>query len=591
MGQKVRLAALAPKRSIVRILAGAGLFLAACTMQIAHAGDPPTSYQLARQARDAITQGDYATARRITASVLANSKLRRWRFYPFEDYMGAVGDLHSPIFGTHMADWVAQHPSDPIALLMSAQYKFSRGWYIRGTGWSAQTDAHQRLSFSDYLTDALGDVEQSIEHDNKDPYAFYLKLLILHGFGLHKDVLPEFDTAIKRFPTYFGLYATVLAMLEPRWGGSIDAMYVFVDQYAGGAPDGSPLKLLYLKLYDMLVGNAAMGCANAHGDRDLQGRCMRQIMQRLVRPELEANLKTAFSPFARGDRTEFDAVAGPILSEIAGTDDSGVVSGELLAMAGAAMHSDTNPEARNPGSNDYAVDNALSNYWHTMGSMDRPVKKAKEALLDIANTKFPSAAEKNEALAPVYEQLARLNGELGRRADAIDAEKSAVDLGVRIYQPELLCANIYALDDYPRAIEVCSQLIAAHPANMELHFWRGEAYSFARRPNEAEADLKVVAESSSPRRVDAAMCIVMIQLKDRNFSDAVATLNRFTYLFDPQLTSDRDVATTYFDRCYAKWQLGDLVHALADCDQSIRFRSTAGAQSIISAIQRQQAAK
>ncbi|HEY5210825.1 MAG TPA: hypothetical protein VIJ42_15410 [Stellaceae bacterium] len=536
--------------------------------------------------RDAITRGDYATARRITASVLADSKLQRWHFYPFEGFMGGVADVYDPAFGAHVTEWVARDPSDPIALLISAQYKLQRGWFVRGTDFSYKIEAGRRLSYTDYLADALGDVEQSIRHDNRNPFAFSLKLEILYGFGLHKDLLPQFETAIAHFPAYFPLYETVLGILEPRWGGSVDAMYIFVDQYAGRAPSGAPLKLLYVELYEKLLGLASTTCANVKGDRDLRQRCVELAMQRLVRPELEAHLKDAFSAADAGDRSEFDAAAGRTLSEIAGTDDAQAIALKLLETAGAAMHSDTKLEAGNPGHNDYAIDNALSNYWHAMGSLDNALKKAKEALLDIENTRFPSAAEKNEALAAVHEQMARLYTDLGRATDAIDAEQAALDLGVRAEQPQLLCSAIYGLKDYPRAIEVCSHLVDGHPGNMFVRFWRGQAYAFSKQPVEAEADLKAVAESSNPFRVHAAMSIAMMHLSDRNYRAAVDTLNRYPFLFNPTLSSEKDVALTYMNRCYAESQLGDLQRALDDCNQSVRFGLPGGAQYLIADIER-----
>ena len=55
-----------------------------------------------------------------------------------------------------------------------------------------------------------------------------------------------FEQAIARYPAYYALFETYLALLQPRWGGSSAEMYAFVDKYAGSAPEHSPLKLLYL---------------------------------------------------------------------------------------------------------------------------------------------------------------------------------------------------------------------------------------------------------------------------------------------------------------------------------------------------------
>jgi len=49
--------------------------------------------------------------------------------------------------------------------------------------------------------------------------------------------------------------------LQPKWGGSVAAMYSFVDKYAGPAAEDSPLKLLYLSLYRHLLGYASVSCS------------------------------------------------------------------------------------------------------------------------------------------------------------------------------------------------------------------------------------------------------------------------------------------------------------------------------------------
>jgi hypothetical protein len=48
-------------------------------------------------------------------------------------------------------------------------------------------------------------------------------------------------------------------------------------------------------------------------------------------------------------------------------------------------------------------------------------------------------------------------------------------------------------------------------------------------------------------------------------------LNRYTYLYDPDLTGRDNIAVSYNNRCYAYMQLGDLKKALEDCTASLRY--------------------
>src|SRR5260370_2025280 len=106
--------------------------------------------------------------------------------------------------------------------------------------------------------------------DQRNLYAFYLKLQILQGFGLTEGLSRAFEEAITKFPTYYPLYDTILSTLQPKWGGTPDAMRSFVDRYAGAAPEDSPLKLLYVSLYRYLLTAASTSCGgfqrNAHVD-------------------------------------------------------------------------------------------------------------------------------------------------------------------------------------------------------------------------------------------------------------------------------------------------------------------------------------
>lgn len=86
----------------------------------------------ARRVRDAIKQGDYRTARQVTSEVLKASRMERWRFYPFSDFMNAISDVSDAAFAAHLNEWVAQSKGDAIPLLLRAQYDRDMAWYRRG---------------------------------------------------------------------------------------------------------------------------------------------------------------------------------------------------------------------------------------------------------------------------------------------------------------------------------------------------------------------------------------------------------------------------------------------------------------------------
>src|SRR5262249_34708368 len=155
--------------------------------------------------------------------------------------------------------------NDPIPLLIRAQYDHDMGWSRRGGGFSREVQPDHMATFADYMKRAARDVEAALRLSDSNPYAFYLKLRILRSVGSAEDATATFAAATAKFPNYFPLYDLVLSALQPKWGGSVEAMYVFVDRYAGQTADYSPLKLLYVSLYRDLLGTASLACNSEWG--------------------------------------------------------------------------------------------------------------------------------------------------------------------------------------------------------------------------------------------------------------------------------------------------------------------------------------
>jgi hypothetical protein len=210
----------------------------------------------ARRVRDAIVHQDYATANKITADVLAASHLASWRFYPFADFMDTIADPDDPTFEAGLSAWVAHDAGAAMPLVVRAKYYSDTAWAKRGHEYTSKTPGASLESFGSYTSKALTDVEAAIHLDARNPYEFYLRPDILHGLGASKAVADAFDDAVARYPDYYDLYQTMLATLEPKWGGDVPAMYAFVDRYAGSAGANSPLKLLYVELYRDPAGDS-----------------------------------------------------------------------------------------------------------------------------------------------------------------------------------------------------------------------------------------------------------------------------------------------------------------------------------------------
>jgi hypothetical protein len=263
-----------------------------------------TSEKAAR-VRLAIKQGDYATARQITADVLANSQLQNWRYYPFTDFINGVIKLNDPEFEAHLNTWVAQSHNDAIPLLIRAQHYYQKGWHKRGNGFVAETPAASMIAFEDHMKRGLADIDAAISLNDAIPYELYLKLRILQGFGISHEMKIAFEGAIAKYPGYYPLYSLALNTLQPRWGGTVKAMYAFVDQYAGHVAEYSPLKLLHLNLYRILLRTASAACRDNSRDKNKTAQCVAVEMQKNVTPELEKQVLSALRLYDHSDKYQF----------------------------------------------------------------------------------------------------------------------------------------------------------------------------------------------------------------------------------------------------------------------------------------------
>jgi tetratricopeptide (TPR) repeat protein len=525
----------------------------------------------ARRARSAIKRGDYSTAREIADDVLANTHLQSWRFYPFSDFIGTVANANDPLLQIQLDAWVGHGKIEPIPLLIRAQYYYDMGWFVRGHRFTQQTRAADLVSHQDYMRKALDDVNTAIDLDDGNPYGFDLRLRILRGLGAPEDVYAAFEKAIAKFPGYYPLYETALATLQPKWGGSVAAMYALVDKYAGPAAEDSPLKLLYLSLYRHLLGYASVSCSSYRNDNDRMAQCAGVAMQKVIRPELEGSVLAALQLYDRSDKYPFGIAIEGILNDMLGTSGGDSYASAILEFAARSMHSDTQLKKERPGPNNYVVDKVVSTSWYLKGFYDNAIAKNEQALKDLEASAFPSQGEKDVAIADVYRSLARAHSKLSHYSDVIAYEKAAIALGGATSEEHFICWGHYFLKAYDEAARACTSAIDNDAGNIKAYYWRSRAHHDAGKTDDALRDLLVVANSQDNFRASAAINASMIYFGHKDIRSALDVLNRYTYLYDPDLTGRDNIAVSYNNRCYAYMQLGDLKKALEDCTASLRY--------------------
>jgi tetratricopeptide (TPR) repeat protein len=529
----------------------------------------PTSAKATR-VRNAIKHEDYSAAGKIVTAVLVDSHLENWRFHPFTDFIDEIADLNDSTFRAHLDAWVARNDRDATPLLIRAEYNYEMGWGRRGHNFIERTPTANLDEFQSYMNLASSDIEAAIRLDASNPYSFCLRLRILRGSGFSDKAADAFQAGIARYPGYYPLYETVLSMLQPKWGGSVESMYAFVDRYAGQADEASPLRLLYPLLYRYLLETASTPCSRYWPDSDKMAQCTASGMQAIVKPALEHEVVAALQLYDRLDKYQFSAAIAPIVSDMAKMAGGGHYVEAMLELAALSMHSDTQLKHK-PDNNNFMIDEAVAESWRTKGFYDNALQKEREALRDVETMAFPSKQEKNLAIANIYQNIAETYSKLNQHVDLIAYEKAAIALGSKTEMEYFICYGYYQLKDYADAIDTCTKAIDDAPNVLPAYYWRGAAYRDSGGADAALRDLTVVADSQNNVRSSAAIDMSMIYFGRDDYRSALNVLNKYQYLYDPEATNKQNVAVSYNNRCYARMQLGELKDALSDCTASLKY--------------------
>ena len=532
-----------------------------------------TPTDLALEAAVAIKSGDYARAEQISDAVLARSRLQNWRFYPFNEFMGSVARGDDPALLEHLNTWLKQSPKASIAYLIRAAYYREEGWAARGNDVARNVPAPLMLQFETDMHRSRADVEKSISLNPRIPFSYYELLVVASGDGDSSDVEHVFQIGINAYPNYYPLYERRLKSLGPKWGGSIDAMYALVDRYAGGAPPGSPLKLLYLDLYATLLDAAAFDCRSLNGDR--RELCVKEAFGHLSRPGLADGMATALNLYKVSDPIQFSAAVWPILETISCNRCIGspAAVGGVLQVAAGIMGSD-NRMMDEPTHNSYVLDDITARVWAQMDNPANVDKKFHEALSDVEHTKFPEEADKAQAMAAIFDHMAAFADDTSQFIDIIVYHDAANAVGGINHSnvPYRKCYAYYRMKHFAAAVKECTALIEGNGNYMQTHYWRGKAYEGLGQWDESIADFSPVADSADNWfRVGAALDMSYDFGQKGDYAGELASMNQHTYLFDAGLQPPHDLAVAYNNRCFAYMKLGQLKKALDDCTMSLRF--------------------
>lgn len=534
----------------------------------------PTTFEQATAARQAIRRGAFDEAQRIIAEELQASHMGRWHFAPFSDFLDFVTAPSDDAFAHQLNVWVAKDPRSATPYLVRGTYKHNLAWWIRGNGYMSSVDPDHGDTFLADAAAAASDLHEAVALDPKNPYARFRELLTVRDSGGEAAQEMAFQDAVKAFPDYYALYSVRLAELQPKWGGSIPAMYQFVSRYAGKATPNSPMTMLNLELYQHLVNAVSHGC-RANGSEEAS-RCFDEGMARAATPAATQAAESTLAHFAQTGKADAIDELGGILHSMLSACGCQRFSLAMLTSAANGTGSDTQLSGSDTSKNNYMVDQLTAYFWFRFGNYANAELLDNRALADLRNTKFPSVNAGDAARASIYGDLASAANRQSEYGKVVTYQDAAAKLlggyGSAPYYDRMACEALYRLKRYQEAIRTCTDVVNAS-RDSEARFFRARTYDAMGKSTAAVADYIDVAKFSSNNdfRTSAVIDLSVVYDNQRNYQDALDELNRYSDLFTEGRQDRSDLAIYYNNRCYNKMQLGAFKDALQDCNASIGY--------------------
>ena len=542
------------------------------------------------RARRAIDNGDYHTAHQIVDEVLSRSQIQNWRFHPFAVFIKAITDLYDPELEARLNEWVAKTPNDDVPLLIRAQCEYDLGWNKRGSKFARDTPPESFAIFAIYMQRSLDDITAAIAI-KPNPYSYYLRLRIQQGIGeqsalktllqsllsaideqsvvlrpllqslLHMTTLSaftaSFEEGIAKYPGFYPLYTEMLNTLRPIWWGSIPEMTQFVERYAGPAPENSPLRLLYLELFEKLVLEAVNACDNPATEKNKRPDCITEFMKINLWPNWKASIQNALALYEHLDKDQFNVEISRLLFYIVGWSDAEAVAAPILQMAADATHTDTQLIEEHPHDrNDYAIDAAVGESWYRKPIYDSAITKYREALSHVWQAEFPDEEDRDVAAAQILDRLSVVANAQHEYIEIIVYQQAALALGGWTENAHYVCYGYYKLKLYEAMIDACTDTLRS-TNHIPSYYWRAIAYIELGRYKLALQDLTIVADSNHDFRPYAAIRMSIIYGKMKDFKGSLDVLDKYRYLYDERINTKTGIAAAYNNRCYAYMELGD----------------------------------
>lgn len=140
--------------------------------------------------------------------------------------------------------WIALFPESYAARLARGLYRLERGLEARGDDYISKTAAQNLAEMNRWLVLARPDLQASLRLNAKPLLSRIALLKVAMRTGTRREIDAHYEAAISYAPRSLRLRTTYLYSLEPRWGGSRQAMIRYLEQTRSELGEGPEFRRL-----------------------------------------------------------------------------------------------------------------------------------------------------------------------------------------------------------------------------------------------------------------------------------------------------------------------------------------------------------
>jgi tetratricopeptide (TPR) repeat protein len=130
-------------------------------------------------------------------------------------------------------EWIRRAPQSYVARTARGAYRVAMAHAWRGDAWAKDVPPARFDMMNKYLEVAHQDLEDAVGLTAKPMVAIETQMRLLSLVGRLDLIKERLDKAVELDPAAFGPRLQYLYMLQPRWGGSHEAMRAFGKPFAG----------------------------------------------------------------------------------------------------------------------------------------------------------------------------------------------------------------------------------------------------------------------------------------------------------------------------------------------------------------------